>query len=246
MPTFFIQKEDIDGQSLHMRENTHHILRVLRYKPGDVLTLSDGAGMQYRCRIDEIGGAGDEILGTVLSAGPSEGEPRTRITLFQGLPKSDKMEMILEKGVELGISEFVPVRFARCVSRPDERKSTQKTDRWNKIAASAAEQCGRGILPRVTDPVTVREAIGKIGSYDLALVFYEEKRRNSLREILREADSPRNIAVFIGPEGGMEQEEVEQLASAGAKIAGLGPRILRTETAGPAASALILYELGEM
>ncbi|MBQ6239649.1 MAG: 16S rRNA (uracil(1498)-N(3))-methyltransferase [Firmicutes bacterium] len=246
MPTFFVQKESIDGQSLHMRENTHHILRVLRYKPGDELTVCDGEGMQYLCRIDAVGGTGDEIFGTVLSAGPSEGEPRTRITLFQGLPKSDKMEMILEKGVELGISGFVPVRFARCVSRPDDRKSAQKTDRWNKIAASAAEQCGRGILPRVEEPLTVREAAERIAGYDLALVFYEGKKHNSLKEILRAAGTPQNVAVFIGPEGGLEQEEVDLLASHGAQVAGLGPRILRTETAGPAASALILYELDQM
>ena len=252
MSRFFIHKEDIHGETLRTQDNTHHILHVLRYEPGDVLTFCDGEGTDYLCRIEEISTEGRQewLEAAVLSREPSATEPAVWMTLFQGIPKADKMEWIIEKSVELGVSEIVPVAMARSVSRPDGAKLASKVQRWNKISLSAAEQSGRGRIPQVRMPVSSAELAGELADYDLVIICYEDARLNSLRQILSKAvmqnGMPHRVAVIIGPEGGLESDEVDLWQRSGGLIAGLGPRILRTETAGTVAAALIFYELNQM
>lgn len=244
MARFFIEKEDIQGEILCVREDAHHILHVLRLGIGDHLTLCDGDGTDYECHIESI--EEDQVLCRAEDRKRADTEPEVEITLFQGLPKSDKMEWIIEKGVEAGICHFIPVEMARCVSRPEGKKAAAKVERWNKISRAAAKQCQRGRIPKVEMPLSTAQVLRRLSEYDLVLVCYEEERRNSLKDILRGRYMPQKIAVLIGPEGGLEADEVKRYQDAGAVIAGLGPRILRTETAGLIAGALILYEYDQM
>lgn len=245
MARFFIEKEDIRGDVLFVREDAHHILHVLRLGAGDPVTLCDGEGKDYLCRIEAA--AEDGVRCRLQSIQTACGEPRVQITLFQGLTKGDKMEWIIEKGVEAGICSFVPLELSRCVSRPDDKKITGKLARWNKISRAAAKQCQRGRIPQVEKPLRLEEAIRRFASFDLVLVCYEEQKDNSLRNILQTLPAPpEKVAVLIGPEGGLEGIEVEKCIEAGARIVGLGPRILRTETAGMITAALVLYEFGQM
>ncbi len=237
--------EDVSGDSLVIREDAHHILHVLRKEKGDIITVCDGQGQDYECEI--VSASADQVNCRVLKRVTAETEPLVKITLFQGLPKAEKMEWLLQKGVEIGICEFVPVAMERSVVKLDGKKAESKLARWNKIAQSAAKQSGRGILPEVQNVVSVTQAIKTFDKYDLILVLYEEDRGQSLKAILREQTHiPKKVAIWIGPEGGLDPMEVEQLVKAGATTAGLGPRILRTETAGMTAAALVLYEYDQM
>ena len=245
MPKFFIPMEDVQGDSLVIREDAHHILHVLRKEIGDHLTVCDGHGQDYECEI--VSASAGEVICRILEQYPAETEPAVKLTLFQGLPKAEKMEWLLQKGVELSISEFVPVATERSIVKLDGKKAEGKLARWNKIAQSAAKQSGRGILPEVTKVLSVPQAIRTFDQFDLILVLYEEDRGRSLKAILRDQnDIPKRVALWIGPEGGFEPSEVDQLVKAGAVTAGLGPRILRTETAGMTTAALILYEYDQM
>ena len=244
MARFFIPEEDIQGDLLRVREDAHHILHVLRMGIGDTITLCDGEGTDYICQIEEI--EGDTLLCRANARRTAETEPEMEITLFQGIPKGDKMEWIIEKGVETGLSRIVPVQMARSVSHIEGKKAGNKVQRWNKISRSAAKQSQRGRIPQVEAPIRLTQCLERLKEYDMVLVFYEEERRNSLRRILQTASRPRKAAILIGPEGGLEPDEVRAFVGAGAKVAGLGPRILRTETAGPIATALLLYEWGQM
>ena len=237
--------EDVQGDSLVIREDAHHILHVLRKELGDHLTVCDGQGQDYECEI--VQASAGEVCCRIIDQHPAETEPSVQLTLFQGLPKAEKMEWLLQKGVEIGISEFVPIAAERSVVKLDGKKAEGKISRWNKIAQSAAKQSGRGILPQVKDVLNVEQAIKTFDRYDLILVLYEEDRGRSLKAILRDQNSmPEKVALWIGPEGGFDPSEVDQLVKAGAVTAGLGPRILRTETAGMTAAALVLYEFDQM
>lgn len=233
------------GDSLVIREDAHHILHVLRKELGDCITVCDGHGQDYDCEI--ISAAADEIRCKILKAYPAETEPQVKLTLFQGLPKAEKMEWLLQKGVEVGISEFIPVAAERSIVKLDRKKAAGKLARWSKIAHSAAKQSGRGILPEVHEVMTVAQAIETFSSYDLVLVLYEEDKGKSLKMFLREQKQlPNKVALWIGPEGGFDPGEIQKLKQAGAITAGLGPRILRTETAGMIAAAVVLYEYDQM
>ena len=237
--------EDVQGDSLVIREDAHHILHVLRKEIGDHLTVCDGCGQDYECEI--VSASAEEISCRVLDQHISATEPEVQLTLFQGLPKAEKMEWLLQKGVEIGITDFVPVSTSRSVVKLDGKKAEGKLARWNKIAQAAAKQSGRGILPEVKNVVSVEQAIKTFDAYDLILVLYEENRGCSLKEILKNQDSlPKRVALWIGPEGGFESFEVKLLTEAGAISAGLGPRILRTETAGIIAATVVLYEYDQM
>ncbi len=228
-----------------IREDAHHILHVLRKELGDHLTVCDGQGQDYKCEV--VSASAGEVICRIVEQYPAETEPAVKLTLFQGLPKAEKMEWLLQKGVEIGISEFVPVATERSVVKLDRKKAEGKLARWNKIAQSAAKQSGRGILPEVNNVLSIEQAIKTFDKFDLILVLYEEDRGRSLKAILRDQkEVPEKVALWIGPEGGFEPLEVDQLVKAGAVTAGLGPRILRTETAGMTAAALILYEYDQM
>lgn len=238
---FFMDQVDGD-QVILSREDSHHLLRVLRAAVGTEFVVLAG-GMRYECVLEEVR---DGIaLGRVASSRPATGEPPIRITLFQGLAKGEKMETVIQHGTELGITEFAPVATARSVVKLDPKKAADRTERWQRIAREAAEQSRRGAVPRVAPLQSWREAVGRVAEFDLALVPWEEGGR-PLREALAEHPEAASFAVFIGPEGGLTAEEVDLARQAGAIPVTLGPRILRTETAPLAAAAAILFARGDL
>ncbi|MCH5303591.1 MAG: 16S rRNA (uracil(1498)-N(3))-methyltransferase [Ruminococcus sp.] len=242
MPWFFTDEEiknekfNIDG------ENARHISKSLRMKRGEKLTLVSPSKTQFDCEIDNIS---NELVGVkILEKKPCENEPETQITLYQALPKSDKMEFIIQKCVELGVYKIVPTISSRCVSRPDKKSLEKKLARWQKIAKEAAQQSRRGIIPEICEAVSFKQAVENSKENEQNIIFYE-LGGESIKNII-ENSRPKNIGIFIGSEGGFEQSEVDLALENGARVATLGKRILRAETAPLAALSIIMYALGEM
>lgn len=231
MPHFFEKVEN--DEVLIIGENANHIKNALRMKQGEKLTLCDKA-LNYECEITEI--CADGVRAKVLDVLPNISEPDVDITLYQCLPKGEKFELVIQKAVELGVSKIVPVISSRCVSRPDSKKAKKKNERYNKIALSACEQSGRGKKIEVAEQIDFKTAVNESQNNELTILFYEGGGA-PLKEIVAKQKS---IAIFIGPEGGFSQEEVEMLEKNGAKTATLGKRILRTETAPLAAITAIM------
>lgn len=241
MSRFFVKESDVGDKYICItdREDIHHIRRVLRLRQGDTIEISDGVKWEYEGVIEDI----DDALVTVSITDKQAfaREPRLRVTLFQGMPKSGKMDYIVQKCVELGIDSIVPVFMKRCDVR-DNGKSARKAQRWQKIADEACKQCRRGIVPSVSEPVDDEEMFRLLETYDLVLFPYENEDKRSIKECLRNlGEKPVNVAVVIGPEGGFAQSEAEYLKRY--ECVSLGKTILRTETAGIAALAMIMYEL---
>lgn len=249
MPKFFISTEDLQGSFLVIRHDVHHIVNVLRKSEGDVITVCDGLGTDYDCRIISIDPNEESLVCHIEETRHSGTEPDVNITLYQSLPKGDKMETVIQKSVELGVSRFVPYYSERSLIHLDDKKAQQKVQRWQTISESAAKQSGRGLIPRVEDVHTFKKVLTEVPDYDLAIVFYEDACHTSLKQLLKETAQkngiPKKVGIWIGPEGGFAGSEVEALKAAGCKVCGLGSRILRTETAGMAAAAMILYEYSD-
>ena len=220
-------------------QDAHHIARVLRMRVGDELTLCDGAGTDYVCRITSLG---DEVVADVLYRRPSESEPSVAVTLYQGLPKSEKMDLIVQKCVEIGVCRIVPVAMARSIVKLNAAEGEKKRDRWQKIAASAAEQSGRGIVPEVAAPISFKQLLAAAESENV-VTFYEGGGEPLSALVSGET---KQLSIVIGPEGGFDASEVEQLRAVGAQVATLGPRILRCETAPLVALAVIMQLTGNM
>lgn len=233
MPRFFIKKEDIgqDNRIVLRGADAAHISLSLRMRTGDKLTVCDGAGHDYFCRIDAL--THDEAILIAERSAQSLSEPSVRVSLFQALPKGDKFEWILQKCVELGVSEIVPVLTSRCISRPDEKAAEKKRKRWNAIAEEAAKQSGRGIIPTVTEILSYEQALERMRSADKSFFCYENETEDDLKRFCEEkmAQTPKNLSFFVGPEGGIAPEEAKAAADAGICSVSLGARILRTETA---------------
>lgn len=246
MHRFFVTPDKIIGNAGTITgDDAHHIQRVLRLEAGDKITLCDGRGMDYQAVIQDVGKGMVQVELTGNS--PSGTEPHLKISLLQGLPKASKMETIIQKCVELGVYEVMPVTTARTVVRiADDREGEKKAARWQRVAEEAAKQSRRGILPRVHAPKTFGQAIQACQT-DWKIMLWEEEREQSLRRILQSRSSiPASIAILIGPEGGLEQQEVVLARQFGWIPASLGPRILRTETAGMATLAAIMYQMEEL
>lgn len=243
MPRFFTENAPQDGYLLLTGEDARHIAKSLRMQPGEELTVCDGHGIDHACVIEQVDT--DTVRARVCRTQPSVSEPRMRVTLYMALPKNDKMELIVQKTTELGVTDIVPVLTARCVSRPDARTLEKKIDRWSKIAAEAAKQSGRGRIPRVHPALGLGEALAAAAQADVALLLYECEREHGLRAALT-ARTPCTVSVLVGPEGGFAPEEARQAQDAGLVSVSLGPRILRCETAPIAALACILYECGDL
>lgn len=241
MPKFFVHPQDIVGKKITLTgEDEKHIKMVLRAKEGEELTLCDGAGTDYRCRILSLE---QGVETEILSAAACETEPYTQITLYQGLPKADKMEWIIQKCVELGVDRIVPVATERTIVKL-EKKEGRKLERWQKIAEAAAKQSGRGKIPCVGPSVlTFAQAAAEAAKMDGALIPYEKEEHCGIRTFVQRGMG-RHIGVFIGPEGGFSEMEIQMAEESGILPVTLGKRILRTETAGMVAIALLLYELG--
>lgn len=225
-------------------EDVNHVKNVLRLKENDELIVSDGRGRDYHCRISGI--TNEEVVADICDICDNFSELSTEITLFQGFPKGDKMELIIQKTVELGVTRIVPVMTKRTVVKFDDKKAKKKTERYNMIAESAAKQSGRGMIPEVTMPVSFAEAVSMAEKLDMNIIPYEEAEGVEYsRNIIKNIKGKKSLGIFIGPEGGFAREEVEKALDAGASAITLGHRILRTETAGMAVISIIMFELEE-
>lgn len=231
MPRFFLCTDKFTGESVVIDgENAVHISRSLRMKTGDEVTLCDAAGNDYRCVLETFSDA--QIVARIIEKKKCTAEPPYKVTLMQCLPKGDKMEYIIQKSVELGVFDILPVSSSRCIVKLDDKSAQKKVARWQKIAHEAAGQCGRGIIPGVLQPTSFDKALDMAKDADLKLFCYEGEPVRSISDILANAsEKPRKIFVLIGSEGGFSVEEAQKAEACGFCITGLGPRILRTETA---------------
>ena len=222
--------------------DVNHIRNVLRMKPGEKIVISNGNDRDFYCIIKEI--SPEAVLAEVQPEEVEESELHAELILYQGLPKGDKMELIIQKAVELGAVRIVPVAMKRSVAKLDEKKQKTKIPRWNGIAESAAKQSGRRIVPEVTGVLTWKAALAEAQHLDLVLVPYENARgMAATAEALAALKTGMTAGIFIGPEGGFEPGEIEDLTGLGAEIISLGSRILRTETAGMAALTMCMMTL---
>lgn len=239
MPRFFADSSPVDGQLFLYGDDARHIGRSLRMRLGDEIILCHDK-IDYTCKILKIS---DEAIHTeVLSQVPSC-EPNIDLTLYMAMPKMDKLELVIQKAVELGANRIVPVLTSRCVARPDEKQFSKKLDRLQKISLEAAKQSGRGIIPEVRAIISLKAAIAEMASLDLALVLYENGGAH-----LGTFDYPigGSVGVFVGSEGGFSPEEIEGCNGAGVKSVWLGNRILRCETAPITAISIIMHRTGNI
>ena len=240
MAWLFIENEAASDAYIIEGENARHLSKSLRIRAGENLTLVSPSGEQLECEAVEI--TPETVTVKVLSRKKCVNEPETRATLYQALPKGDKMEYIIQKCVELGVDRIVPVLTARCISRPDGKALAKKRVRWQKIAREAAQQSRRGKIPVVEDMMTLAQAAEDSKRNACTIIFYELGGENA-RSLL--SARPDSVGFFIGSEGGFEEAEAETVVNAGGKTATLGKRILRAETAPLAALSIIMYESGE-
>ena len=247
MYLFFVDRGDIgETEGRITGSDVNHIKNVLRMKPGEEVSVSDGNNCRYLCRIKEYADDGEEAVLTIVNRQENDTELSSKIYLFQGLPKQEKMELIVQKAVELGVYQIIPVAMKRCVVRLDEKKAQKKTKRWQEISKSAAKQAGRGIVPEVRNVSAWKEALWAARELDVLLLPYElAKGMAETKEILASIRPGSSIGIFIGPEGGFEKEEVEEAMAAGARPVTLGRRILRTETAGITTLSVLMFQLEE-
>ena len=245
MQKIFIENKQVQDNKINITgEDVKHISNVLRMKPNDKIEVSNiENNKNYLVEIEEI--KKDIIVTSIIEEKEQVNESNVKIDLYQGLPKADKMELIIQKTIEVGISKIIPVDMARCIVKLDEKEAVKKIQRWQKIALEAAKQSKRDIIPKIENKVKLDKVLHAIKEYDLFLVAYEEEKENILKEELKKLPKKDiyNIAILIGPEGGLELQEVEKLKENGAKIVSLGKRILRTETAPIVMSSNIIYEL---
>ncbi len=245
MQHFFVTPSQVKEEGIYIEgSDVNHMKNVLRMRCGEELVVSDGNNRRYRCAVD--GYEEDKVFLRILEEKTVDTELSSRIYLFQGLPKQDKMELIVQKAVELGAYQIIPVSTRRSVVKLDEKKAQKKAERWQQIAVSAAKQAGRGYIPEVAPVVSYRQAVERAKELDVILIPYElERGMRATKEIIEAVRPGQSVAVFIGPEGGFEKDEVELAVSCGAKAVSLGRRILRTETAGLAALAVLMFHLEE-
>jgi len=245
MAQFFVDASKIAGGRIRIDgPDYNHLKNVLRMRPGEKLSVSDGGAHIYACELMGFTDGAAEVR--VLSEAPDTELP-SKIYLFQGLPKADKMELIIQKAVELGVHEIVPVSMKRCIVKLDEKKEEGKRKRYLAISESAAKQSGRGIVPEVTRVMSLKEALRYAAeNCDYVLVPYEKAGdMAATRNILEDIKPGRSAGVFIGPEGGFEESEIRDCEDAGARVITLGRRILRTETAGLAVLSALMFRLEE-
>ena len=243
MPRFFVTRDSIDTENGYITicgDDARHIARSLRMAVGDGVTACDGSSVEYECILEKI--RDEECICRIVSSAQSAKEPPVYITLLMAYPKGDKLETVIQKAVELGASKIVPFESSRCIKRPKAEKIDKVVTRLSRIAEEAAKQCGRAILPEVTAPVGLREAISEAVKSELALICYECEKENTLRSLLTRDGAPKSISIIVGAEGGFSHEEAELAISQGCKSVSLGSRILRCETAPSYVLSAISYE----
>lgn len=243
MYQFFVPSENIQGNRIVITgDDVNHIKNVLRMKVGEEIAVSNGEdGKEYRCGIASIG---DEIVCTLRFIKEDGVELPTKITLFQGLPKADKMELIVQKAVELGAYEVVPVSMTRSIVKLDDKKQKTKITRWQSISEAAAKQSKRSIIPQIQPVMTMKQALSYAKEMDMLFVPYElADDMEKTRELFEEVKPGQHIGFFIGPEGGFDEAEIQLALDSGAQPITLGKRILRTETAGMTVLSILMYHL---
>ena len=247
MQRFFVEPYQVQEEEHRITltgPDVNHMKNVLRMRIGEDVWISDGGQKEYHCTIEAFEEEGAVLH--ILYAQEPQYELPSRIYLFQGLPKGDKMELIIQKAVELGAYSVVPVETKRCVVKLDEKKAAKKTARWQQIAESAAKQSKRLLIPEVKEPVKFSEALKLASDLDVRLIPYElAEGMDGTRRIIQSVKPGQSVAVFIGPEGGFEEAEVELAKEAGFQAITLGRRILRTETAGMTVLSILMYQLEE-
>ena len=245
MPRFFAEPENISENNIIIRgSDVNHIKNVLRMQTGDTLELCDGRGTDYSCVIETIDR--EEITLGITSSQRSSTELPKRIYLFQGLPKSDKMELIIQKAVELGVYEIIPTVTKRCIVKIDAKKEDKKTARWQGISEAAAKQSGRGIIPTVKSPMSFKDALEYAATLDTAIIPYEKAEgMEKTRAVLSSLSDKKTVAVFIGPEGGFDEGEISDAMDKRIIPVTLGRRILRTETAGLTILSVLMMNFEE-
>jgi len=241
MVRFFVTPQELDGQLLTLSgENAQHA-KVLRLKVGQQVLACDGGGREALCRIEEASGQWCLSRGEIYA---STSEAAVQVRVYLAFPKADKLEHVIQKATELGAYEIIAFPSARCVSRPDEKSLKKKLERWQKIAASAAEQSGRGRIPQVRVLPSYPAALEEAAQSDKALLFYENEQAVTLKMALS-GSAYHTVSLITGPEGGLEAREVEQAENAGLQVCTLGKRILRCETAPLCALSAVMYDAGE-
>lgn len=241
---FFVEPNAIIDKTITITgKDVNHIKNVLRMKPGEEISVSTtDSGKEYRCIISAL--SDHEVTCELIFIKEEGNELPSKIYLFQGLPKADKMELIIQKAVELGAYEIIPVEMKRCVVKLDDKKAGSKVARWQGISEAAAKQSKRTIIPNVSMPLSFREAVKKASEMDVKLVPYEmADGMPHTRELIKNLNPGQSIAIFIGPEGGFDQSEIDLAKESGFEIVTLGKRILRTETAGMVVLSLVMMEL---
>ncbi len=244
MYQFFVEPSQIqDKKVIITGSDVNHIKNVLRLKPGGEIAVRNGVdGREYRCGIEEF--AQDQAICSLRFVKEEGVELPSKVYLFQGLPKADKMELIVQKAVELGVYEVIPLAVKRCVVKLDEKKARAKANRWQGIAEAAAKQSKRGVVPVVKEPMTMKEAAAYARGMDVKLIPYElAEDMAHTKKVIESIRPGESVAVFIGPEGGFEEGEVAEAIAAGIEPITLGKRILRTETAGLAVLSWLMYHL---
>ena len=245
MHRFFAEPGQIGEKEIVITgADVNHIRNVLRMRTDEEVLIADGQGAEYRCKLTDLGE--NEVLAQILWKLDGNAELASAVTLFQGLPKSDKMDLIVQKCVELGVDRIVPLSTKRAVVKLDAKKEETRLKRWNTISESAAKQSGRGVIPEVSGVMSFEKALEEAKKLEVLLIPYERAEHMAeTRRVMGEIRPGQSVGVFIGPEGGFEESEVEEAVAAGARAITLGRRILRTETAGLAVMAMLGYLLEE-
>ena len=250
MPKFFVNSEQVNnGEIRIIGEDVNHIKNVLRMKIDDVFNVCDNiSSINYKVKLDTF--EQDAVVCKILEKCENIAESNVKVHIYQGLPKADKMELIIQKSVELGVEKIIPVEMKRCVVKLDGKDKIKKIDRWNKISEVAAKQSGRDIIPEICQVETVKQMADKFDEYDLVILCYENEKDLFIKDVLKDSrineilyeNNGLKIAVIIGPEGGIDSTEVEAMSEKGARVVSLGNRILRTETVAISLLSIIMYE----
>jgi 16S rRNA (uracil1498-N3)-methyltransferase len=246
MTRFFIPSDQLRDRTVILKgEDRHHLLNVLRQGTGAQITVLNGKGEEYLVKVTAV--TPDAVIGEILEQAERRTEPKIKIRLIQSLPKGDKFEFIIQKNTELGVSAFQPVISERSAIRLDAGQVLKKEERWRKIIREAAEQSGRQIIPELQPVQGWTKFMSENRPSGLLLIPWEGEQQRSLRQVLQDQKLiPEAISIFIGPEGGFSQSEVELAVKSGAVPVTLGPRILRTETAGLVVTSVVLYHFGDL
>ena len=240
MPKFFVDRELISDTSVTLLgDDAYHIARALRMAVGDEINVSDGCGRELVCRLTKI--RDGECTADIIAEGEKNAESPVDITLFMAMPKGDKLEVVVQKAVELGAVSVVPFESERCIKRPSPEKAAKLTERLSRIAREAAKQCGRSRLPEVGALISLLDMTNRLKSFDLSLFCYENEGEKTLKKVLEESRTVKTVAVIVGAEGGFSPAEAERIKAAGGISVGLGPRILRCETAPDYALSVLSY-----